>query len=370
MSKGEKDIELLATLINNDSPRLAQIIDRLRKEARSIAIAKLDAEDVEDATSQTIDKAIDWLRSDAPFKANYPMGYVKKLITNAIIDYGRTHKGEAAPEHEIRKALPWIDEGMGYSGEDEEGDMEAGTGGWHGIKSKNRPLYITGTAEYPEHPWLKGLNRLERYESWFWNEYKVYDYLKNKLRGTGVKVTYRLAFRFLKSKQDRRWQQYKLIMALINNIPSLGEQEIIKYYLWGYRVTDIHQKLDVTKPYISKVVSKWMKAWGWDKLERDKMRIILLTNYLANIYPSSWRKAVVKVIPDFFARRPKYMLPRHISLRQEQEIEKEMQDDLHDKVVSAPRTRVYLSNLKKSDDLGLIETCALCYAYWYGKIGE
>jgi len=375
MSKGWKDIELLAALTSNNSPKFNQLIDRLREEARGLSEILGNGE--EDAVSQAIDKAVDWLRSDEPFKVNHPMPYVKRLIHNSIIDYGRTRKEQAVSDDEIQEELAWIDE--------EVGDLnEIETPGWHGIKSDEEQVVLP--REYPEHLWLRILDNLYLYEGWQ-TQWIMSAYLFDKFRGKGIRVTDRLQYKVLKNQQDERWQQYKLTMGLIHSIPSMSEQQIIKYYLWGYRVTDIAMKLNVTKPYISKVVNKWMKVWRWDKHRRDKTRIILLTYHLAKFLShienvasekyrkekkekreESWYEILTRIksslnSPDASSKENKELIRFRLK-----ELEQTVildSAELKLEIEKCPQISSYFSDMKDSDAPGLMETCARCHTYWY-----
>ncbi len=291
ISKGQRDIELLGALIGNDSSRFNRVIARLEREVRQIASELLDGENIEEAVFKARNKIIDWMRSDAPFKVSHPMAYATTLVRNAVIDYSRTTKERTIPEDQLKEDLAWIDGGMGYFGEDEKGNGQAGTGGWHGVKVSpgvlGQDILKLPAIHYPEHGWLRALGRwnLGKCVGWLLpDSWSAEDYLFNRFRGTGVRVKPGMVNGLLKSEQNRRWAQYKLVTALIDNIPSLREQQIMKHFLWGYRTTDIAKELDVSKAYVSKVVNTWLKFWGWDKVRRDRARIVLLIKFLADLY--------------------------------------------------------------------------------------
>jgi len=287
MSKGQQDVELLTTLTNKDTSKFTLIIDRLRKEARDIADELLQVNN-EEAVSQAMDKASDWLGSNAPFQVTRPMAYVKRLVHNEVITYWRAHKeDEALSEGQLKHILIWVE---GNSWDDEENFWEiAENSGWHHVVNPKK--YKPSEEEYPEHHWLRRLDSLRDYAEWL-KLSGVLDYLRSKhqmsegeltrqrLRALARKEGHTLA----KSLRDRQWRQYKLTMTLIDNIPSLREQEVVKLYLWGFCVTSIANRLNVKKPYISRVVTKWLKDWGWDKHKRDEIRFIFLTYHLARSY--------------------------------------------------------------------------------------
>ena len=88
-----------------------------------------------------------------------------------------------------------------------------------------------------------------------------------------------------KEYRDRLWAKYNLIMGLVNDIPSQSEKRVILHYLWGFKPVEISRELDVTKPYISRILSgKWLKMWGWKTQMFTRQRLILLTHYLADWY--------------------------------------------------------------------------------------
>lgn len=372
MSDSQKDIELLAVRTSRDSARFNRIIDRLRQEAQGIAMAM--GIDAESATEQAIQKATDWLRGDATFQVSRPWIYLKKLIHNAVVDYGRTHKGEVLSEEEVKALVTQIE---GGSWDEEERNRRTEQGyGWRVIKVKKADLKApVRFREYPEHPKLRALNSLIGLEGWLTYGWLAHNYLMDKSRGKGIKVSDRTVIRLLKSEQDWRWQRYKFIVALIENFESLREQEIMKHFLWGYRVMDIAAKLDVTKAYISRVVGKWLNCWGWDKYALKKARIVLLTFHLASDYLVCVKKAMPKVKGELIQEYQEYPyirqsiehsreLPTFIHLQ----LEERLEEKLYNKVMGAPETNSYFSGLSKSDAKGLLDLCEICHHWWYGNI--
>lgn len=355
IGKGWRDIELLGALTSNDSSRFNRVIARLESEARQIANELLNGENIEEAVSKARDKVIDWMRSDAPFKVSHPMAYAKSLAHNAIVDYARTNKGRAIPENQIKEDLAWIDEGMGYFSEGEEGDVQTTTGGWHGVKVNQkylgRDFQKLPAIHYPEHSWLRalGAGSLGKCVGWLLPySWSAYDYLFNKFRGTGDRVKPGMVSKLLKSERDKRWQRYKRIVALINEIPGLREQEIIRYYFYGFSVTNIAVEFSVTKPYVSKVIRKWLSSWGWDKLQVERDRIIFLTHYLATAYSKVAARIVQKKQPSY---RPLHS-------------DKRVADILYRNIIKATETKAYFSDLRESDNLALLEVCSTCRDYW------
>jgi hypothetical protein len=372
ISKGQGDIELLGALAGNDSSRFSRVIARLEGEARQIANELLDGENIEEAVSKARDKVIDWMRSDAAFRVNHPMAYARKLVHNAVIDYARTNKERAIPEDQIKEDLAWIDEGMGYFGGDEEANEPTMKGGWHGVEVSQdhvgRDILKLPTIHYPEHRWLRALqsSNLARCADWFFVGRRRNDI-------------------------NKRWAQYKLIMALIENIPGLREQHIMKHFLWGYRATDIAREYEVNKAYVSKVVNKWLRSWGWDKVQVERNRIVLLTHYLATLltgYYKTKAKTYRKLNRELNDRmealvRRKWDTGR-LTKEEDQEIDRLLEechtkarlehieeertlcDELYHKVTKATETKACFSDLQESDSLGLLEICSTCYQYWYG----
>jgi len=269
MDKGQRDMQLLAVLASNDSARWQRQIARVEKEARDTAARLLTDSSTDDAITQAVSKAVDWLGTKRPFKVEHPAAYLSSVIRNSIRDYARTRKEEAMPDDEISPKLAWIDEGMGYFGQEQEKDSDTGTGGWHGIRV--RVKQVAAVREYPEHPYLSLLCSLRGYDGWHTESAEI-NRFSDQRWAKRVRWTEQLEERALKKIRDRRWAKYKLTMSLINDIPGQREREIIKHYLWGYSVTESARKLYVSKPYVSKVVNRWMKAWGWDKRKRDETR--------------------------------------------------------------------------------------------------
>lgn len=341
MSKtgSEKDRHLLGALANRDSGQFQRIIEELKKEARQVAFGLFDRDNIkiDEAVSQAIDKVSDWMSTDAIFGVSYPFAYAKKMVRMEVIDYSRTHKHEKAmPNHEIRKELAEIDEAFGYWGESEE-DVAEGTGTWHGVKVHGRGKYVKLDVFYPEHPWLRAFSF--HWVGWFFVGHS-------------------------KDDRNRRWAKYKLIKALIENIPSLVQHEIIEYLLRGYRQTDIERKLDVDKSYISRVVNKWLGVWGWDKLQLGRSRVILLTNYLATICRRM--KLTEEELKDLRIQAEE-KFPERFAARRYQELleEQKLGAKLYAKVTVAHETKAYFGDLKESDSWGLSVLCARFFGLWY-----
>lgn len=362
---------MLGALASNDSSRFSRVIARLEGEARQIANELLDGENIDEAVSKARDKVIDWMRSDAPFRVSHPMAYARKFVHNAVIDYARTNKEMVMPGDQIKKDLAWLDERMGYFGEDERNDDQDDAGGWHGVKVSEAVLGKDfpklSAIHYPEHRWLRALrsSNLARCADWFF-----------AVRG--------------RNDINKRWSQYKLIMALIENIPGLREQQIMKHFLWGYRATDIASEYDVSKAYVSKVIKKWLKSWGWDRVQVERNRIILLTHYLAaplKVYYKTIQKFYTKLNTELEDRISTLMRGKYnrglLTKEEEQDLDrllKEHQDrarlknteeqrrlcdKLYRSVTKATETKAYFSDLQESDSLGLLEICSTCYQYWY-----
>lgn len=385
-----RDIDLLAALINNDAAKFNQIIDRLRKEARDMAMAILDSQDVEDATLQAVDKALDWLRGSGPFHVYHPAAYVKRLVHNEVVDYGKAHKGQALSEEDVKDIITWVE---GDSWDEEERDRRSEEGlGWRAVKvkqtrqisvAKARELQLAraGIEVQHPHPWLRKVDGLVGRQGWITYTWLAHQYLENKFRGTGIKVRDKQVNLLLKSEQDKRWQQYKFVMALIDAIPGLREQEIMNYFLWGYRVMDIATRLDVTKAYISKVVGKWLGTWGWDELQIQKARFILLTHNLAKAYSFWYRKAKKEARRQYLIRYGEYdskssfdkdglegILARMMATGPDET--PYMCEEFYNKVIVSVETRSYFSDLKKEDAVDLFGTCQLCYEWWYLNLAE
>lgn len=328
------DLELLGVLTSDDTSRLERLTAILEREARQTAKVLLGGENREEAVSQAVDKAVDWLRSNAPHTKTHPWAYVKKLTRNSVIDYFRTNKAKIIPADRIKKDLAWIDEGMGYFTIDDKGTKDADPleeSGWHGIKIKpsilGKDIPKLTEFDYPKHPMLRALRyeNLGKCGGWFLPHGEwAYGHLR------GLRISRETINRLLKNEQDTRWVWYKITMDLIDNILSPREQEIMRYYLWGNKIKNMVKEWNIDKGYIKRVISRWLGGWGWDKTQRDKVRVILLTQYLANI---------------------------SVSIRDK--------DKLYNKVINAPQTRAYFFDLEKTDSDGLLQVCSLCHQYWY-----
>lgn len=204
---------------------------------------------------------------------------------------------------------------------------------------------VISQPEYPEHPWLRRINSLWKFDGWLVQgtaKGTVWAAARQENKRTSQKAVLAL----LKKEQDARLQEYKLVTSLIDGVPGLGEKGVIRQYLYGLSVGKIAARLDVTNSYVSKTVNKWIKAWGWDKLRVEKVKIILLTYSLAEIYSSYEPKTTNG-----------YSINRNIDSK-----------SLYDAIKSNPKTEAYFSDLKESDGMGLAETCNRCWVYWYSKI--
>jgi len=411
MADGRRDIRLLAALTNKDNSEFQRIIENLEIEARGFANAILNPVDAEEAVEKAINKATDWLQTDEPFTKHHLMAHIKKLINNAIIDYVRTNKVVALPEHDIRGELALIDERLGYFGDDEAPNEPTG---WHGVKIAEPARAKTVVIEpYSRNHWLNIIFSLTGFQSWLlpYSTDLYWPSVNQKL----VKIKSKDTDRMYNSAKKRRWAQYELIMALVEAIPGMREQQIFLLYLRGYNQKQIGSDFAVSKPYISKVVNRWLKSWGWDNHQTDNARIIILTHALACIY-STHLRAVEKIRKQEEQRRLTPIRRQFLAIErggdaQDQFFERLKQEEkeradkarrteltlmfnpgpqtrgkynptaneqrrlrwakitahqVYEKTIADPRTKPCFHNLQESDSGRLEGVCHSCYLWWFG----
>jgi len=334
-----EDIRLLSAIATGDSGQFIAIISGLRERANSKANS-LGAPS--DAAEEAINKAVDWLGGTGPFRVSYPMRYVRRLIHNAIVDYTRTHEEEAISGEAIKGELAWIDERMGYFGGEHDQDLI----GWHGVKLRKAGRSVSPTEDYPDHPQLSPL-RLS----------SMVDYVDSSVIEGG------------KAARDKRWGQYKHIVALVDNIPGLREKQVMQCFLWGHRLTDIAKTYCISKAYVSKVITRWLKSWAWGKKDTDKARIILLTNYCATAYSEASSKAYL-ALEEMSKSGELPVLPEGLSSLDKliHAEERQTADILYQTVIEAPQTRVYLGGLPRTRAVELLQICAGHCCLWYGSV--
>jgi DNA-directed RNA polymerase specialized sigma24 family protein len=230
-----KDKEVLEAL--TDYFHFRRFIKKVETYARNKAFA-LDVS--EDAVFEAVDKVTDWLiKGD---KVNHPASYVNAIIRNALIDYGRADK--SADDITQRDLAELGDK-------DEDGRI-----GW-------RVLTI---AEKPRKNIKKGsLSTMS----------ESCELVTDSLRALDLAEW---------AEPNKVKQAYDQLTKQFNGIPGAGQKRVMEYYLRGYRQVDIVDQLGKSKAYVSGIINKWLRIWGWGEKDVERSRGILLTRQLAELY--------------------------------------------------------------------------------------
>lgn len=247
----DKDREVLEAL--TDYSHLSRFIKKVEAYARKKAFA-LDVS--QDAALYAVDRVTDWLMKGD--KVNHPAAYVNAIIHNALIDYRRMNR----PTYDVTQRDLVNIVGVGnrlYADENEDRPT-----GWYAIEvdkkhpkdiekppkdiKKDSPVTIAEFAELLERI-LPASEPLESYDP-----EKVVQHF------------------------------YKQLAKQLNGISGAEEKRVLEYYLRGYRQREIVVQLDKKKEYVSRTINKWLKIWGWGKMDVEENRHIFLTRQLADLY--------------------------------------------------------------------------------------
>jgi len=363
---GKRDLELLLAVKSGDSVKYQWLWDRLTEYADSIASALFSSPALRDeAAEKAMDKVGDWLKSDGILYIDRPWAFVRKIVSNSLIDSHKTRKLEeigltSARDTIERDILCEIDEGIqeAFETPDEEKSGAEGLGWRHfQIISEDR-----GRKEdddrYHVHRWIEGLHELFKYE-WWWNEeswrQKVESERKRamqSLRGSDEEASLRY-----KECTDRLWSNYNLITARIDSIPGDSAKRVMRAYLAGFKQVEIARDFNVTPPYVSKIMNPHIKEWGWGKPDIYKARLILLTQHLAVLYRNLDKNYTQ-------ARRSKFGLG-DIRMEEDSAIWQYHEKSFHNKVVSSLETKVYFGDMEKEHTASLLTTGKCFYYRWY-----
>ena len=291
-----KDKEVLEALV--DYSHFSRFIKEVETYARKKAFA-LDVS--EDAVFDAVNKVTDWLMKGV--KVDHPASYINAIIHNALVDYGKADKStdDTSPGD-----LAMINGGdSGFYGKEDEG----GCAGWHVIEIDEKPpkkVKKEGAVKIPKFGeslagFLSVLELLERYAP-------------NEVR-----------------------QAYKQLTQQFNGIPSSGQKRIMEYYLLGYRQIDIVDELDKSTAYVSRIVNKWLRIWGWSKKDVERGKVIILTHHIDELYRGL----------------------QH---------ERNLPQRLYDEVTSNLETKAYFHALAESESENLVELCKRLEKYYAPKV--
>lgn len=281
----DKDREVLEAL--TDYPHFTQFIKKVEAYARKKAFA-LDVS--QDAALYAVDKVTDWLMKGD--KVDHPASYVNAIMRYALIDYGRTNK----PTYDVtQRDLVNI---VGMENRLLADENEDRPTGWYAIKVNEKPL--------------KNIKKGSLSTMSFFGE-QVLD----SLYALDISA---------EDEPNKMRQGYTQLAKQLNSIPGREEKRIMEYYLRGYRQREIVSQLDKKKEYVSRIIHKWLKIWGWGEMDVERSKLILLTHQLADLY----RK-----------------LPH----------EQDFSQRLYHEVTSSFETKAYCSSLPESEREDLVKLC-------------
>ena len=363
---GNRDVELLLAVKSDDTVKYQRLWDRLTQYADSVASALFSSPTLrDDAVEKAMDKAGDWLKSDGILYRDRPWAYVRKIVSNSLIDSGRTRKLEEVDITSTRdtidkQILSWTDDGIRKVFVKADDDVEDGDrgSGWQvfQIISEGKPLKKDDDSYHP-HTWIETLNELFKYQ-WWWGivawERKVESERKRAM--DSLRGAFKEAHSHYDERTNKLWGNYHLIMALIDNIQRPSEGRIMKTYLEGFKQVEISRNLNVSKPFVSKVVNNYLKQWEWGDSDIYTAKLILLTQYLAVLY-RNFCNDLNKALKEYWAGH---------SVTNRLDIQSYHKEKLYKKVVNSTETKAYLGDLEKGDMGVLMDTCNRLYGRWYG----
>jgi DNA-directed RNA polymerase specialized sigma24 family protein len=298
---------LVLSAISGDQESFQRVYEKLKMYAFSIA-SELFSDSVlrEDAINQAMDEVVDKIRNQRGLFENKPWSYVKRSVSNSLIDLARLREAAKLKEENEDpsthyekpldpKELAWIDEGFAKIAKC--GDNNSG------FRIFN--ISEVSRGKDPEerrsknHPWIDTLEEVLTYQ-WWWG-IEQWEDNETKFKSSHESLTVGdLAFRF-KCCSEKMWDKWNLINGLLDNIGSHQEKRIMLQHLSGFKQTEIAQKQNVSEPYISKVLSKYRKDWGWSDDDTKQARLILLSKHLAD-----WYAAPKKYVPPSSRPNPLY----------------------------------------------------------------
>ncbi|MCX6003511.1 MAG: hypothetical protein NTX46_03670 [Chloroflexi bacterium] len=290
------DIDVLLA-VNGDPVKFNQVYARLQRVANNLSVSLFSDPTIrEDMVAEALNKASDWLGTDSPLHVDHPWSYVRRIVSNSLIDSYKTRKIEGLTLSSAKREMAWVDEDfvtLNLDDEDSSENEEVGSG-WRVFQVIEYRLPPKETGRYHPHKWVEGLEKLAKFQ-WWWDNRRWAEFLRSKrLMKTGDEPNEHIGNNDLESYgkcKEMRWRKFNLIMALLDYIPSPREKQILQYYLWNYKAVEISRELNVSEAYISKTLGKWLRDWEWSKQEIYRARLLLLTHYVAKQYEST-RKLV------------------------------------------------------------------------------
>jgi hypothetical protein len=370
LDNSDRSSWLLRIIKNWGSPDAQHLINRLRRHARNHASLNVPYTFKEDATNAAVEKALDWLMSEAPMKVPTPPGPWFRLLTiirNAVRDFRRT--------------IPHVEQGLWI---EEGSDLESA---FHLIEQKRvskeneikkaKAIQLgqyagekQPPAEPQRHPILALVLGLLKTNQWFISSGEVEENLELAAR---FNHTHLPPFydgegeRIMKRQRRQRWWHYNHAKGLLKTIRASKEREVMRLLLWGFKPVEIAKLFGVSKPYISKVTSKWKKGWGWGNARISKTRIYFLTHYLATIYDDCTDRPTRDRGREFSRRIGFENLRNKKSPAGEEDLFRQLLhlgEQLYNRVTKEIMEGPQLRDLEEDQIPTLLKACHFSYIWW------
>ena len=372
---GNRDVEVLLAVKSGDTVKYQRLWDRLTQYADSLALALFSSPTLrDDAVEKAMDKAEDWLKSDGILYIDRPWAYVRRIVSNSLIDSSRTRKLEevnltsvrdtadrdilSEVDEEIRKALVKSDDG------EIEDDTQGS--GWQvfQIISEGKVLKKDDDSYHP-HRWIETLNELFKYE-WWWNIVAWGNKVESKRKTAmqSLRGTFKEARSCYDECTSKLWGNYHLITALIDNIQRFSERRIMSAYLQGFKQVEISRNLNISEAFVSKVVNNYLKEWEWGDPDIYTARLILFTQHLAVLY-RNFARDIEKAKGEYWKGSPIMKQSSSISY-----IHAYYEENFYNKVINSIGDKAYFSDLEKGDIIALDDTCGRLWGRWYGPLNR
>ena len=280
---------LVLSAMSGDQESFGKVYEKLKMYAYSVA-SELFSDPVirEDAVNQAMDEVADKIRNQRALFENKSWFYVKRCVSNSLIDLARlrdasrskqeTEDSSKCYEKPIdTKELAWIDEGFATITNDGDNDS-----GFRIFKISEVPQdKALREKESKSHTWIDILEEVLTYRWWgieHWQDNK------SNLEPGGESLTNDEISFIFKYCSEKMWAKWNLINGLLDNITSNKEKHIMLQYLSGFKQSEIAEKHKVSEPYISKILAKYRKDWGWDDNDLQQAKLMLLSKHLSDWY--------------------------------------------------------------------------------------
>ena len=399
-TRSNRDLELLLAVTSGDSVKYQWQLEKLTQYADSLALTMFPSPALQhDAVEKAMNDVEDWLNPSDILKADHPWAFAKKTIYYSLIDSTRTQKLEEVDITSVRdtidkQILRWTDDEIRKEFVKAADDVEADDygSGWREFQiiSEGQPRRTDDDSYHP-HRNIEALWALFQYK-WWWSLRKWEQNIKSNRRKAmqSLKWAYEEANLRYAEYTRKLWSNYNLITARINNIQRPSESRIMRAFLAGLKQVEISRDMNVSKPFVSRVVNNYIKEWEWGDSDIYKARLILLTQHLAVLY-RNFSNDLEKAVKKYWAGKPvmeRYTIsppagaelfggksiiapfPPDLKTRERKELSHigayHEEKNLFSKVVNSIGTKAYFSDLEKGDMIALNDTCDLFYRRWYG----